>query len=108
MPDHEHTPPPEVAAAAKIVDGWLRGRPPMPKNFWDMTPQERYAAEHGAADAKDPWRDFSRTLTRNEAGAVVQQGTRAATPNAVRVDDATYNRMTYPERVAYAAQFAQR
>jgi hypothetical protein len=80
----------------------------MAKSFWDMSPQERYAAERGAADAKDPWRDFTRTLTRNDAGAVVQQGSRASTSTPARVDDATYNRMSYPERVAYAAQFPQR
>jgi hypothetical protein len=81
----------------------------MAKNFWDMTPQERYAAERAAADAKDPWRDFSRTLTRNDASAVVAQRPRTASNSAaVRVDDTTYQRMTYSERVAYAEQFPQR
>jgi hypothetical protein len=80
----------------------------MAKSYWDKTPQERYADETAAANAKDPWRDFSRALVRNDAGALVQQGPRAPNSAAVRVDDATYNKMTYPERVAYAAQFAQR
>jgi len=106
MANDENTPPPEVAAAARVVDGWLKGRPPMAKHSWDMTPQERYATDEAAYVAMNPWRDFSRALVRNEAGVVVQQA-RALNTAAVRVDDATYNRMSYSERVAYAAQFAQ-
>jgi hypothetical protein len=68
------------------------------------TPQDRWEAEQRAADAADPWRDHSRTLVRDSAGRYVQI---ARAPVAdQRVDDATWARMTYPEKVAYAARMS--
>ena len=70
---------------------------------YSLTLAQRWEAEQRAADALDPWRDFTRVLSRDAAGNL-RQSPRTA-PAAERVDQATYDRMTYPEKMAYAAKF---
>lgn len=70
---------------------------------WDLTPQQRAARDRVSADAADPWKDHSRPLLRNAAGYIVQGGAHAQSTQPQRVDDATWNKMTYPERCRYAA-----
>lgn len=73
---------------------------------WDLTPQQRWDADRRAHDAISPWSDFSKTLTRDAAGKLVQV---ARAPDVLQpVDDATYNRMTYGEKIAYAARMSGR
>jgi hypothetical protein len=73
---------------------------------WDLTPEQRWAAQQRAFDAISPWSDYSKTLTRDAAGKLVQV---ARAPDVLQpVDDATYNRMTYDEKKTYAARMSGR
>jgi hypothetical protein len=77
----------------------------MGNSHFDSTPEQRWAEQQRAADALDPWRDHSKTLTRDAAGNLVQV---ARVPDTEqRLDDAAYARLTWPEKVAYAARFSQ-
>jgi hypothetical protein len=62
-----------------------------------MTPAERWKAAQLAADELDPWRS-TRTLSRDAHGNLVQSARTAQQP--ARADQATYDKMTYSERVA--------
>jgi hypothetical protein len=73
------------------------------RDFYSMTLEERWKADQLAADERDPWRS-TRTLSRDAHGNLVQSA--RTSPPAQRVDQAAYDRMTYPERVSYAAQFS--
>lgn len=72
------------------------------KHPWDMTPQERFEASRRASDALDHWRDFSKTLLRDANGNLVQRERAPVVPG--KIDDAAYERMTYSEKMAYAAR----
>jgi hypothetical protein len=73
----------------------------MPKDFYSMTPQERWQEGQRALEASDPWIS-PRTLSRDVHGNLVQ-GPAQAVPVG-RISQAEYDRMTYSERVNYAAR----
>ncbi|HZV07278.1 MAG TPA: hypothetical protein VE999_19500 [Gemmataceae bacterium] len=74
------------------------------KDFYSMTPQERWQEDQRQLEASDPWLS-PRTLSRDARGNLVQGP--AQTVPAGRVSQAEYDRMTYSERVNYAARMSQ-
>jgi hypothetical protein len=75
-------------------------------NQYDMTVRERWEAEQRKADALDPWRDQTKILTRDAAGNLVQIARPHPTPGPI-ADDA-WDRMSYAERMNYAANASRK
>jgi hypothetical protein len=73
---------------------------------WDLTPQQRAECARALDDAVDPYKDFTRPLLKDGAGRVFQG--RASAPSAQPLSGAEYERLTYPEKVAYAAAMGAR
>ena len=76
----------------------------MSNSHFAGTPRDRWEAQMRDAAAADPWQDLSKTLIRDSQGNLVQVARAPVTDQ--RVDDATWNRMTFPEKVAYAARMS--
>lgn len=74
-------------------------------DYQRMSPQDRWLADKAAADASDPCRDFSRTLTRDVGGKLVQL---SRAPSVERISEAEYAKLTYPEKVEYARRMSAR
>ncbi len=72
-------------------------------SHFDLAPAQRWEEQRRATAAADPWQDHSRVLLRNSEGRLVQVD---RTVTDQRVDEATWNQMTYPEKVAYAARMS--
>jgi hypothetical protein len=75
---------------------------------WDLTPQQRADRDRASADAADPWKDHSRPLLRNAAGYIVQGGAAPQSAQPQQISDEQYSKLTYPEKIAYAASFQRR
>ena len=77
----------------------------MGNSHFDSTPEQRWAEQQRAADALDPWRDHSKTLTRDAAGNLVQV---ARVPDTEqRLDDAAYARLLGRKKSPTPARFSQ-
>jgi hypothetical protein len=73
---------------------------------WDLSATERYERARREADDSDPWKS-ARPLMRTAAGHLVQ-GPAPAQTAPQKISDEEYARLTYPEKVRYANNFAQR
>ena len=76
----------------------------MGNSHFDSTPEQRWAEQQRAADALDPWRDHSKTLTRDAAGTLVQV---ARVPDTEQRPGAASRVLLGRKKSPYAARFSQ-